>query len=634
MNIKILGWEYENIRRIGKLSIDLTKPDGNVYENTFIMMPNGTGKTTTLRLICAILSEKGASGWKESEVRSFRPLFKTASKGKFSLKIIFDEDIYYYTLHLDYELGEVRYETTRVGRSGGIEAGRSFPLSLKGVLTEEFVKRFIFDGEQAQKTLNVGSEEAERAIVYLYQLDKLEQLCKQVDKLVEIKQTEGESRITERSVSGYRRKAEKLKKKYDDLCAEYTENLSILKSKQQKREGYARRYEEYVSEDEQIQDERRKLHERKQEVEKEKEESAQRMMSYIRRPYNLHMDLHMRLQGFLQNMQTLRLPRNVAKEFFNELAHSKNCVCGRAIGKKEKEIILKNADDYLGQNEFAVLNEIKTALKEYTVNTVELSEEQKNLKTLLSEEQDIGNALDRLDAIIASNGNQEILRVKEAMRKLDGEIEALERICENLNRKDYPGNRELTPSNNIQAAYEEWQKAKAVYEKANGTFDFIRKAERLKTYILSVKDSALKKLKAYIISETNHKVQTIIKNDTIKIKNITGHLIFEDRENLSEGQNLAVAYAYIGTLFEHSQNQFPFVVDSPAAALDLNMRREIAMVMPGLFQQMIIFVTSGEKEGFAETYYNRPDVKYYLVEGNKDKAAVLKEGLEAFKKAK
>lgn len=634
MKIRILGWDYENIRRIGKLSIDLTRSDGSVYENAFIMMPNGTGKTTTLRLIRAILSIPGANEWVEKDVRSFRPVFKEASKGKFSLKVMFDEDVYYYTLHLDYDLGEVRYETARVGRSGGLEAKHLQPMSMKGVLTEEFVSRFIFDGEQAQKTLNAGSKEAEKAILYLYQLDKLDDLCKQIDKLIGIKQEESKNHITERSVSGYRRKSEKLEKNYQALCAEYADAVSSLKSRKQRKTVYEQRYQKIISKDEQIRNEQDELRQLQDETVKKKLESVGRIMSYIRRPYNLQMEMHIRLQGLWQNMQTLRLPRNVAKEFFNELAHSEECVCGREIGETEREFILKRADDYLGQNEFAVLNEIKTALKEYTADGQGLNAEKNNLEALLSKEQEISNAFDRLDAILADKGNQEVLQVKEDMRRLDGEIEVLERKCANLNSKDYHNDKNLSSDNNIQAAYDKWQEAKAVYDKANGTFAFIRKAERLKTYILNVKESAMQRLKEYIIQETNHKVRTIIKNDTIKIKNITGHLIFEDREGLSEGQNLAVAYAYLGTLFEHSQNQFPFVVDSPAAALDLNMRREIAMVMPGLFEQMIIFVTSGEKQGFAETYYNRSDVKYYVIEGRRDKAAVLKEGLAEFKKSR
>lgn len=631
MKIKILGWEYENIRRIGRLSIDLTKADGSIYENTFIMMPNGTGKTTTLKLMRAMLTETGANDWKEKEVRSFRPTFKEASNGKFSLKVMFDEDIYYYILHLDYDLGEARYETSRVAKSGGLEDGHTFPLPLHGILNEEFVDRFIFDGEQAQKTLDTGSEEAERAILYLYQLDKMDYLCGRVDKLIAIKQDEGNSRITERSVSIYKGKAEKRKKKYDDLCLKYAKASKELASKKGKRNSYEQRYQDIISKDEEMQKEQEDLNQKKSEVHRSMSESTGHILSYIKKPYNLQIELHMRLQGLWQNMQTLRLPKNVAKEFFNELADSEFCICGRCIEDRERKIILENANRYLGQNEFAVLNEVKTALKEYEIDKG-LEIEKQRLQELLSEEQEIHNALDRLAVIMAEKGNHEIMQVKESAEKLNGEIEILERECLRLNTNDYIGNVDLTPDNNIHLAYKKLQEAEDAYNKANGTFVFIKKAEKLKAYILSVKKFTLEKLKAFIILETNNKVRQIIKNDTVKIKNIIGHLIFEDRETLSEGQNLAVAYAYIGTLFEHSQNQFPFVVDSPAAALDLNMRREIATVMPGLFQQMIIFVTSGERQGFVETYYNRSDVKYYTIEGGKDMAAQCYEGIEFFKK--
>jgi len=631
MKIKILGWEYENIRRIGNLSIDLTKEDGSIYENTFIMMPNGTGKTTTLKLIRAMLTEPGANDWKEKEVRSFRPTFKDVSNGKFSLKVMFDQDIYYYILHLDYELGEARYETSRVAKSGGLEEGHIIPLPLRGILNEEFVDRFIFDGEQAQKTLDTGSEEAERAILYLYQLDKMDNLCYLVNNLIDIKQEEGNSKITERGVSIYKGRAEKRKKKYDDLCLKYAKASKELTTKKRKRNSYEKRYQDIISKDDGMRKEQEDLNQKKREIRRRISESTGHIISYIKRPYNLQIELHMRLQGLWQNMQTLRLPKNVAKEFFNELAESEFCICGRCIEDRERTIILENANRYLGQNEFAVLNEVKTALKEYEVDK-ELGIEKQELRELLSEEQEIDNALDRLAVIMAEKGNHEIMQVKESFEKLDGEIEVLERECLRLNTNDYIGNVDLTPDNNIHLAYKKMKEAEEAYYKANGTLIFIKKAEKLKTYILAVKKSALEKLKAFIILETNNKVRQIIKNDTVKIKNIIGHLMFEDRETLSEGQNLAVAYAYIGTLFEHSQNQFPFVVDSPAAALDLNMRREIATVMPGLFQQMIIFVTSGERQGFVETYYNRSDVKYYTIEGEKDKAAEKHEGIDFFKK--
>lgn len=628
MKISILGWEYENIRRMGKLKIDLEDSNGKIYGNTLIMMPNGTGKTTTLKLICAALTGK-ASEWQEYEIRSYQPKYQPAEKGKFCLKVRFDEELYYFIMNFDYELGEVRYETSRAGRSGGIESGHVLPFALKAVFTEEFVNRFVFDGEQAQKTLNSGSGEAEKAIVYLYQLDKMDKLCEEIDKLVERKQEAANSQVTERSVKLYKTRAEKRKRHYEALKKKLDAAAKDLETKQSKKKKLEERYQNIISEDAEMRDEQERLNDRRGEIKRQIAETTARIMSYLQKPYNLQVEMDMRLQGLWQNMQKLRLPRNVAKEFFNELVDSKVCVCGRCIGEREKMIIRKNAEDYLGQEEFAVLNEIKSALKAYTVDS-ELKQEKQNLQKLMEEEQEVNNGLDRLAAMMTEKGNREIGEIRDTVAELESDIIRLKTECQKLSTTDYQNNPDLTEENNIHKALDAWRKAEEYYTKINGTYEFTRKAEKLKQYIQDVKKKTLQKLKKYFIQETNAKVQKIIRNDNVLIKDIIGHLVFEDRDNLSEGQNLAVAYAYIGTLFEHSQNEFPFVVDSPAAPLDLNMRREIARIMPGLFHQMVVFVTSGEKEGFAETYFKRDDVKYYTIDGEKDKAVELHEGKTRF----
>lgn len=628
MKIKILGWEYENIRRMGNLEINLEDSNGQVYENTLIMMPNGTGKTTTLKLLRVMLSGR-AEEWKEKDVRSFRPNFKTVSEGKFCLKVLFDDDLYHYILHLDYEAGEARYETSRVSRTGGIEEGHELPGPLKGIMDqEEFVNRFVFDGEQAQKTLDTGSQEAERAIIYLYQLDKMDELCKEIDKLVEKKQEAGNSKYSERSVQLYQTKAEKKRKKYVELKKQLAKSKNELDLKQKKKSYYEEKYQDIISKDEKMQEEEEKLKEKQKEIRRQIIEATSKIFSFIQKPYNLQAELHLRLQGLWQNMQTLRLPKNVAKEFFNELSESERCICGRCIGELEKLKILENAEGYLGQEEFIVLNEIKSALKEYEIDT-EMEQEKPRLRELLLEEQENDNSMDRIAMIMAEQGDNEILKIRDTIKELENDIERLYVDCKQLGSKDI-GDKRLNAENNVYLAQKAWQEANDVYTKANGTYMFTKKAEKLKDYITSLKFKALENLKQYIIQETNTKVHNIIKNDNVRIKNIIGHLIFEDRDNLSEGQNLAVAYAYIGTLFEHSQNEFPFVVDSPAAPLDLNMRREIARVMPGLFHQMIVFVTSGEMHGFAETYFERDNVKYFTIEGERDKEVEKHEGKTYF----
>ena len=200
MNIEVINWKYENIRKMGNVEVEICKKSGEIYPVSLIMMPNGTGKTTTVTLLRGILSGRAVS-WDEKMVRSFAPTRVYANKGKFTLKVSFDKKIYFYILHLDYEHGKAFIQTSMTGESGGLDDGWETPSILKGIIdNEEFVNRFVFDGEQARKTLSSGNEEAEKAIVYSYQINKFDDLINEVDKLVKIKQEHGIGKNTSRSM--------------------------------------------------------------------------------------------------------------------------------------------------------------------------------------------------------------------------------------------------------------------------------------------------------------------------------------------------------------------------------------------------------------------------------------------------
>lgn len=67
MKMAILELEYKNIRKITALKLPFTKADGSVISNNFIMMANGTGKTTTMELILTeIQNAEGKRGTSSS----------------------------------------------------------------------------------------------------------------------------------------------------------------------------------------------------------------------------------------------------------------------------------------------------------------------------------------------------------------------------------------------------------------------------------------------------------------------------------------------------------------------------------------------------------------------------------------
>jgi hypothetical protein len=68
----------------------------------------------------------------------------------------------------------------------------------------------------------------------------------------------------------------------------------------------------------------------------------------------------------------------------------------------------------------------------------------------------------------------------------------------------------------------------------------------------------------------------------------------------SAGETLAVAYAFLSTLFYRTDHQLPFVVDSPAGPLDHPKRSAVASLIPHLAGQFIAFVISTERDGFQD----------------------------------
>lgn len=625
MQIKVLGWEYKNIRKMKNLEVKLEKKDGTVHPVTLVMMKNGTGKTTTIKLMRALLSGS-AKDWDAKTVRSFRGT--NDSFGEFRLTMSFKGNIYHYILKLNYEDGTVSFETS--SSSEGLKDGREFPYELGGVFDrEEFVNRFIFDGEQAKKTLSTGNEEAERAITYLYQVNKLDDMVKEINDLVQEKQMK--STGSDRSLKVYKGKMDRKRENYNRLCITLNELKQELKEKNESLDENNQRYKELFSSD-------RELHERREELIRKKKELygqlgnvVKDVLLQVKRPYNIHPCFDERLKGLFKNMQTLKLPKSTSREFFDELADSHTCICGREIGEREREKILENAKLYLVGEQQGALNMIKSSLKEYEISE-QLNQDIFQMRELNEKLEQIESGLNSLEIELSEKGNDELTKIRQHIDLLLIQVRELESQIEKMETTEYQMFRGLNEENNVNLALKAWEDEEDKYLKDIETYKFTKKADRMISYIKQIKGLALKKLKNNIMKETNEKIKKIITNDTIIISKIDRHLILKDREEVSEGQTLAVAYAYIGSLFEHSYFDFPFIVDSPAASMDLGVRREVANVIPELFKQLVVFVTSGEVAGFAEAFYELNDVQYMTIEDTELGNVVLVPGREYFSK--
>ena len=233
----------------------------------------------------------------------------------------------------------------------GRETGLLLPTAIKGIFTPEFVSRFVFDGEQAKKSMDRTSNEADETIRYLYRLDELDEiLAMNMNILTETQNAEGGSTGTRGSLSNLRSRQKKVR-----------DHIASLEKKQKQLNGDIARFSQEKIEKEKQRQELDKnyeaLNKEKNEVIAEQEKNRgnvdvkiTEIVSLVKTPYLVSEGLCNRMYEFGDAMKKLKLPKSSSKDFFTELAYAEKCVCDRCIGEKERDAILKNAERYLGSD--------------------------------------------------------------------------------------------------------------------------------------------------------------------------------------------------------------------------------------------------------------------------------------------
>ena len=614
MKMSILELEYKNIRKISSLQISFRNDTGGVIKNNFVMMATGTGKTTTMTLIKGLL-DGSAKNWPVDYVKSFAPTTTTGDKGEFSITVKFDEKQYKYFLSLDYVNGIAKIETQAPPK--GRETGLLLPTAIKGIFTPEFVSRFVFDGEQAKKSMDRTSNEADETIRYLYRLDELDEiLAMNMNILTEIQNAEGGSTGTRGSLSNLRSRQKKVR-----------DHIASLEKKQKQLNGDIARFSQEKIEKEKQRQELDKnyeaLNKEKNEVIAEQEKNRgnvdvkiTEIVSLVKTPYLVSEGLCNRMYEFGDAMKKLKLPKSSSKDFFTELAYAEKCVCDRCIGEKERDAILKNAERYLGSDHQAVLNNIKSVLmgSTYDERLVAAFEELGKLqeqKTRLN-----ARFADVEDKLIKAGGPQ-VEQLQSEIEVLIGQISSAQTQLKIIESKD-EDDETLTEENNLHKA----RRADAEYEvkiaSTTKTNAALRKKNVVQDLVNEIKTQATAALKEEIIKKANDKISRVIKDDYIEIESIDGYIKLKDREGASDGQTLSIGYCFLGTLFEEAELEFPFVIDSPTGKMDFDKRQAVADIIPVVFNQMIAFVQSAEVKCFADRFYKNTDTQYLTIVASKD----------------
>ncbi|MGF9693778.1 hypothetical protein AAIH46_13245 [Rhizobium sp. 0TCS1.26] len=637
MDIRLTGWRSKNIRGgLRDIDIDLGSDPARW---TLVQMPNGTGKTTTMDLLRWTLASEGLPS---SVVRSLRA-DDDVETGLFEVRLLINGRPLRLQLELDFRDGSATYWTVREQeRGGGREEGRALPNDLRDLLKPALTELFVFNGELATQILDLKKDKAASAVRALYRLDTLDAVESVIRRLVEQEQRRAASITTAKEKRGITQ----LQTAYDEIRTVYARleqqesvTSARLAALEQERQRLRAEFERRISQDAEIRGQLEIIDASRIEVDAIANDFSGRAMEILRRPTQLHQRLFDRLSLLGGKLYELKLPETISREFFNELAERNLCICGRPIGHEEKHTILRDADRFLAQDQIAVINQMKLALRASTDTPEALSDTIAELQKQLSERQRLLAERDRLTASKDGEDDEILQSLQQKIRECEDEIGPLSTLLERLTTKD-PARRvllKLSWENNLALCDGEVKQRKLKLETATKTRTFGLQGERLAAIIDETADAALDILRERVRLSTNDKLHKILKNEKIVVAKIGGGLELRSetlgsKRGASEGQKLSIAYAFLTSLLAEAPYKLPFIVDSPAVSLDTEVRREVGDLIPDFFGQMVMFVISSERAGFADAFYARPgDVHYLTVVPQGGGTVRIAEGIDAFK---
>ena len=229
-------------------------------------------------------------------------------------------------------------------------------------------------------------------------------------------------------------------------------------------------------------------------------------------------------------------------------------------------------------------------------------------------------------------------RLRERLGQIDTELSGLREQIEKLESKDSASQQLLgcTSDNNIPLAIKRKAECREKLEVASKSYKLARQRDVLIGQLNKIEERALQELRKTIRTSTNRRLESLVQMEQLRVDKIDGALSLTsdhvaERKGISEGQSLSVAYAFLTSLLSEAPFELPFIVDSPAVSLDLDVRREVGRIIPDLFDQMIMFVLSSEQAGFSETFYERENTCFVSLSKAVGGGILCEYGLEAFK---
>ena len=594
--MRILGWRAEGLR-CPDHEIVCCHENGDPYAVTLVQMPNGTGKTTTLELLRTALSGSATDeNWHRGQIRQYQKKNSDCDDGLFEVHLRLNNQRVTIRMEFDFENEQVFYKTTR---GSGQRDGFYPPSNFRRFMNKNFVNFYMFDGELAQHLLSREKTDAESVVENLFQINLFKALSRKVadyweDKTQHVSATEGRGLTRRRNrLSKLRERRRQLIKERDKflgnraiVAEKLTSNNDTYKHEIMKEEAREKKLDEATNEVDRLEEKVR--------------EEALDVLETMRDPHAISSTFAQSIMDLKTSLDRVKLPESAAREFFEELADEPDCVCGRPIDDEIREVIRHRAGQYLGSDDVAFLNSMKSAIQDSVGTSMDdsvkaLTDKISALETTVSKERVALNDFETL-RLEAEQSDPALKRVRDEIDKLEKELSEIDDNLEKFESNDQEQGDNRTCG--IEVIEKRIKSAEDKVAEITHTMNLKEKRDTLRCIVANAHQKAREEITKEICAEANRRIGDLMPHNNILIDRIDHCLILQGQEGGSVGETLSVAWGFLATLFHRSEHELPFVVDSPSGSIDLAVRPEIGKLIPNLTGQFIAFIISSEREQF------------------------------------
>jgi DNA sulfur modification protein DndD len=609
--VRVLGWRARGLRCPDYRVSFSRNADNETYPVSFLQMPNGVGKTTTLKLLRAALSGTGPGqeDWTADAIRQMRKNARTRT-GEFEVSLLVDRRRLTFTLKFDFE-GEAFRQTT-TAPTGGQKPGFAPPRELRRFLNPDFVNFFVFDGELADHLLDKDKTDAEQVIEDLFQLKIFDRMSEWTEPYVRDRSEQTAKNAADAGRATTRRGLSRWQRYVD----KYTERLRVLRRKkrniekmlgdlQAKFERGKKQSDDAIRKNKDYRDRLDAAEHQLREAEMNGRTQAEQVLALFRHPGAVTSVFADEIIGLKRALDRVKLPESAARDFFEELAFEDVCVCGRSLDDESRQAIRDRAERYLGSEDVALLNAMKSDIAAQLTgdppdepltlrDEVQKLEDAERTEILCRTEVGAINAeAVQMDPTLETRARENEV-MAEKIGKLKSSLEQFE------NPVDY-GMDDIETSFGIEVLERGLKRAKREYARIADTVELRQRCDIFQEIVTTARAEALRRVSLEVCRDANARIRDLMPNNSIEIDRVDSCLRLKaGKSGGSAGETLEVAYAFLSTLFNRANYELPFVVDSPAGPLDHPKRAAAARLIPRISGQFIAFVISTERDGFID----------------------------------